>query len=64
MQNQSSTTAAQASGVASTVISKPLQLVGAVLLGTIILYGAGFVNTAAVHNAAHDTRHSQGFPCH
>jgi len=48
----------------STSISKPLQLVGAVLLGTIILYGAGFVNTAAVHNAAHDTRHSQGFPCH
>ncbi|HEY5733574.1 MAG TPA: CbtB domain-containing protein [Gammaproteobacteria bacterium] len=48
----------------SLTLSKPLQLVGAVLLGTIILYGAGFVNTAAVHNAAHDTRHSQGFPCH
>jgi cobalt transporter subunit CbtB len=45
-------------------ISRPLQLVGALLLGTIILFGAGFVNTAAVHNAAHDTRHSQGFPCH
>lgn len=45
-------------------ISKPLQLVSAVLLGTIILYAAGFVNTPAVHNAAHDTRHSQGFPCH
>jgi cobalt transporter subunit CbtB len=48
----------------SLTLSRPLQLVGAVLLGTIILYGAGFVNTAAVHNAAHDTRHSQGFPCH
>ena len=48
----------------SMTLSKPLQLVSAVLLGTIILYGAGFVNTAAVHNAAHDTRHSQGFPCH
>lgn len=48
----------------SLTLSKSLQLVGAVLLGTIILYGAGFVNTAAVHNAAHDTRHSQGFPCH
>lgn len=48
----------------SLTLTKPLQLVGAVLLGTIILYGAGFVNTAAVHNAAHDTRHSQGFPCH
>lgn len=48
----------------SLTLSKPLQLVGAVLLGTIILYGAGFVNTAVAHNAAHDTRHSQGFPCH
>lgn len=48
----------------SLTLSKPLQLVGALLLGTIILYGAGFLNTAAVHNAAHDTRHSQGFPCH
>lgn len=48
----------------SLALTKPLQLVGAVLLGTIILYGAGFLNTAAVHNAAHDTRHSQGFPCH
>ena len=59
----------QAASIANTSdkalsISKPLQIVGAVLLGTIILYGAGFVNTAAVHNAAHDTRHSQGFPCH
>jgi cobalt transporter subunit CbtB len=45
-------------------LSKPMQLVGAMLLGTIILYGAGFLNTAAAHNAAHDTRHSQGFPCH
>jgi cobalt transporter subunit CbtB len=48
----------------SLTLSRPLQLVGAVLLGTIILYGAGFVNTAVAHNAAHDTRHSQGFPCH
>ena len=53
----------QASDV-SLSVSRPLQIVGAVLLGTIILYGAGFINTAAVHNAAHDTRHSQGFPCH
>ena len=45
-------------------IGRPLQLAAAFLLGGIILFGAGFVNTAAVHNAAHDTRHSQGFPCH
>lgn len=48
----------------SKAIGKSLQLVGAFLLGGAIVFGAGFVNTAAVHNAAHDTRHSQGFPCH
>ena len=45
-------------------ISKPVQLVAAFLLGAVVMYGAGFVNMDAVHNAAHDTRHSQGFPCH
>ena len=48
----------------STVISKPLQLVAAFLLGIIMLYGAGFVQTSAVHNAAHDVRHTLAFPCH
>ena len=44
--------------------SKSLQLISAMLLGIVILYGAGFVQTSAAHNAAHDMRHSQGFPCH
>ena len=48
----------------SASISKPMQLAGALLLGFVILYAAGFVSTSAVHNAAHDMRHSQGFPCH
>lgn len=48
----------------SITFSRTLQLVGAFMLGAIIMYGVGFLNTAAVHNAAHDTRHSQGFPCH
>jgi len=41
-----------------------MQIAGAVLLGLVILFGAAFVQTSAVHNAAHDMRHSQGFPCH
>jgi len=45
-------------------ISKGLQLFAAFLLGALILYGAGFAQASAVHNAAHDMRHSQGFPCH
>jgi len=44
--------------------SRGLQLAGALLLGMVILFGVGFVKTSAVHNAAHDTRHAVGFPCH
>ncbi len=36
----------------------------AVLLGMVILYGVGFASAPLLHNAAHDTRHSNGFPCH
>jgi cobalt transporter subunit CbtB len=36
----------------------------AFLLGAMILYGVGFASAPLLHNAAHDTRHSQGFPCH
>lgn len=56
-------TSATAIGRAAS-ISKPLQLTAAFLLGMVMLYGAGFVQTSAVHNAAHDARHSIGFPCH
>ena len=48
----------------STSVPKPLQIAAAFLLGTVILFGAAFAQTSAVHNAAHDMRHSQGFPCH
>ena len=64
MQNQASSAPTQHTSTISTAISKPLQLVGAFLLGAVLLYAAGFVSTSAVHNAAHDMRHSQGFPCH
>ncbi len=33
-------------------------------LGVTLLWGVGFSHIEAVHNAAHDTRHSNGFPCH
>ncbi len=36
----------------------------AALLGLGILYGVGFAAPAAIHNAAHDTRHAVSFPCH
>lgn len=34
------------------------------LLGLFILFGVGFAHADAVHNAAHDSRHSVAFPCH
>lgn len=64
MERQGSTTATLRAATVATTISKPLQLVAAFLLGAVILYGAGFVQTSTAHNAAHDMRHSTGFPCH
>jgi len=64
MQNQVSNTATLRIATISTTIAKPLQLATALLLGIVILYGAGFAQTSVAHNAAHDMRHSQGFPCH
>jgi len=34
------------------------------LLGAFVIWGVGFSPIAALHNAAHDTRHSMAFPCH
>jgi cobalt transporter subunit CbtB len=34
------------------------------LLGLVLLWGVGFAPISAVHNAAHDARHSNVFPCH
>ncbi len=34
------------------------------LVGAMLLFTAGFANPAVMHDAAHDTRHSIGFPCH
>lgn len=34
------------------------------ILGAGLIFTAGFANSATLHNAAHDSRHSVGFPCH
>lgn len=34
------------------------------ILGAFILLGIGFANADLVHNAAHDSRHANSFPCH
>ena len=47
-----------------TLKDKLLPAAMAVGLGLVLLYGAAFAETPALHNAAHDGRHSAGFPCH
>jgi cobalt transporter subunit CbtB len=47
--------------------ARPEALIAAVmaaLLGLFLIWGVGFSPIAALHNAAHDTRHSLAFPCH
>lgn len=36
----------------------------AAVLALALLYGAGFAGPAALHEAAHDSRHGLAFPCH
>ena len=44
--------------------NRKLAALMAAVLGLVIVFAAGFAPTDAVHNAAHDTRHSFAFPCH
>jgi cobalt transporter subunit CbtB len=34
------------------------------VLGAFILLGVGFASANLIHNAAHDVRHLNSFPCH
>lgn len=36
----------------------------ALALGVVIVFATGFAPSEAMHNAAHDTRHSAALPCH
>lgn len=49
---------------ASSSTSRLLPPLLAVMLGVMVLGLVGFAPIEVVHNAAHDTRHSTGFPCH
>jgi cobalt transporter subunit CbtB len=53
-----------ASSVAATRTNAVLQAAMAILLGVFIIGAVSFSHIDVVHNAAHDTRHSNGFPCH
>jgi len=44
--------------------SAVMQAVLAMALGLFIVGVVGFSHISAVHNAAHDVRHANAFPCH
>jgi cobalt transporter subunit CbtB len=50
--------------VAGKDLSVVFQAVLAMALGLFIVGFVGFSHIDAVHNAAHDVRHSNAFPCH
>ena len=55
----------QTATVSSFSISQRLIAGGlALMLGIVLLGGTGFAGDYRLHNGAHDTRHSMGFPCH
>lgn len=55
----------QIAGIAGLTISQRLIAGGlALMIGMTLLFGVGFANDMTLHNGAHDTRHSLGFPCH
>jgi cobalt transporter subunit CbtB len=64
MQHSSTQVQTQPSAVPSArrrALAGPL---AAAILGAIIIWVVGFSPVEAMHNAAHDTRHSHAFPCH
>ncbi|WP_315834337.1 CbtB domain-containing protein [Bradyrhizobium prioriisuperbiae] len=50
--------------VATKDASVVLQAVMAMALGLFVIGMVGFSHIDVVHNAAHDVRHSNAFPCH
>lgn len=50
--------------VVSQSVAKMISVAIAILLGTTVLFLVGFSSNSFLHGAAHDVRHSSGFPCH
>jgi cobalt transporter subunit CbtB len=58
------TVASTSLGASSSRQSRVMQLAMAGLLGIFVVGFVGFSQIDAVHNGAHDYRHSMAFPCH
>jgi cobalt transporter subunit CbtB len=60
----SHSTLTASSSVTLPLSQRLLLALGSCLLGAALIFVAGFSPIEALHNAAHDTRHSAAFPCH
>lgn len=58
--NLTQTSAANRSQLANAV----LKALFVSLIGATLVFAAGFAHSQTLHDAAHDMRHSTGFPCH
>ncbi len=56
------TTATGAAGASSSVSLANIAVVA--LIGALLVFTAGLAQSETLHDAAHDVRHSTGFPCH
>ena len=59
----STTSIPTSSAIIPVAVSKTAS-VFSMVLGASFIFLIGFSHIDAVHNAAHDTRHSSAFPCH
>ena len=50
--------------VAAAQVGRLSQALMAMVLGLFIVGVVGFSHIDVIHNAAHDVRHSNAFPCH
>lgn len=57
-------TALDVTGIRVNTAAERLPALAVLLFGIVLLYGVGFSSFSPAHNAAHDTRHANGFPCH
>ena len=53
-----------ASAAVPVTSSTYVQAISAMMFGLFIIGMVGFSQIDVLHNAAHDTRHSNAFPCH
>lgn len=41
-----------------------MQTLFVAMIGATIVFASGFAHSQTLHDAAHDMRHTTGFPCH